>query len=498
MKRHSSSRREILKKLASGGVLSALGGLRSGSLLGESHGAPPSGSIPGTEGLVVRRGDATYESWRQAMVWHLSKPDRYPDVIVQATSTDDVIAAVKYAAANNLKVTTRAGGHNATGASLRDGGLLVDVSRLNDVQIDPERQIALVEPGTKSLQLTSRAGTEGLSFPVPHCPSVGIGGFVLGGGIGLNFSHRGGFASFSIAGAEIVTADGELVMASPDENPDLYWAVRGAGPGFFGVVTRFHLQLYPTPAGVQTSSYILPLDAVETVTSSLDELYAGKDDRVEVLAIMMHSPEAPPDATGGAAKVCLVTAFAFGDSVDEARTMLEPYARSPLARESVVKEEFQETSYPGLYRFFGLDQVGGALGRYAVDCVLTDEPGKALPGLAEHFKSTPSPGNHVLTGYGMDLEQRDDACLSSIANHYIGCFIVWQDIQQDEANFEWLDGTQPLMDPYAKGHYINEIEARRHPERIRACFSETNWEKLQAVRKQYDPDGVFHTYLGYS
>lgn len=498
MKLTKSSRREILNRLASGTVIGALGSLQSGSLFARTTGDAGAGPEPGVAGPVVRRGDERYEAWRQSMVVHHSKPDRYPDMIIQARSAADVQAAVQYAAKHGLKVTTRSGGHNATGASLRDGGLLIDLSALTDIQIDDSRQIAAIQSGVKSAQLTAQAGARGFSFPAPHCPSVGLGGFLMGGGIGWNYTYRGGFSTLSIDAAEIVTANGNLVLANADENPDLYWAVRGAGPGFFGVVTRFHLRVYPTPGGILASSYIHPLDGVDTVTTALDKLNEIKDDRVEVLAVLMHSPDAPLDAPPEESKICLVTAFAFGDSFAESRSMLAPFSRSVLATQSLAKVEHEELSNTEIYKFFTPDTPAGAHGRYAVDNVMTDEPGKVLTNMVDHFRRTPSPGNHVLAAYGMNLEQRDDSCLSSIANHYLGCFIIWQDEADDERNFNWLDESLPIMDPYSKGHYINEIEARRHPEHIRECFSADSWQRLRDLRRKYDPDNVFHDYLGYA
>ena len=345
--------------------------------------------------------------------------------------------------------------------------------------------------------LTAQAGARGFSFPVPHCPTVGIGGFVIGGGIGLNYPSRGGFAALSIEGAEIVTADGELVMASRDENPDLFWAVRGAGPGFFGVVARYHLKVYPTAQGILTSTYILPLEEVQTMATELAKLDESRDNRVEVLAVLMHSPEAPPDAPPEQSKVCFVTAFAFGDTVAESRDMLKPYARSTLPQKSVMMIEYQKFDFPALYEFFTPDKPGGAHGRYAVDSVLTNDIGEIFVGMAEHFRSTPSPINHVLGGYGMNLQPRDDSCLSWDARQYLGTFIIWQDPAEDERNFDWLDGAIPVMERHQVGRYINEVEARRHPAHIRECFTDANWQKLADVRRQYDPDGVFHTYLGY-
>lgn len=497
MKYSNSTRRDILKTFASGTVIGALGSLYSLSASSKTGDSAAVRTGPQVGGTVVRKGDADYESWRQSMVFHRSKPDRYPDMIVQASSVEDVQAAVRYAAKNDIKVTTRSGGHNATGSSLRNGGMCIDLSALNEVRIDDSRQIALTQPGVKGIQLAAQAGAKGFSFPVPHCPTVGVGGFVTGGGIGLNYTSRDGFAALSIDAAEIVTAGGELVMASRDENPDLYWAVRGAGPGFFGVVTRFHLRVYPTPTGILSSSYIMPLEEVETMASELDKLHEDKDERIEVLAALMHNPEAPRDARPEDSKICFVSAFAFGDSHAESRKLLAPFARSALSQKSLTKVEYEQLSFMQLYKFFSPDTPGGAHGRYAVDNVLTDNPGKIFTGLADHFRTTPSPLNHVLGAYGMNLEQRDDSCLSSSARHYLGTFIIWQDEAHDERNFAWLEEAIPVMDQQRMGRYINEVEARTHPEHIRQCFSDENWARLADVRQQYDPESVFHHYLGY-
>lgn len=498
MARFKSNRRLVLQGLASGTVVGALGALQSGALFAKNHTAAATAAVPGMGGTVVRRGDKNYETWRQTMIWHKDKPDRYPDMIVQALSVEDVQATVRYAADNKLKIAMRSGGHNGTGASLRDSGITLDVSNLAAIEIDTDAQIARVQTGAKSIALTADAYAKGLAFPSPHCPTVAIGGFVLGGGIGWNYTHRGGFSCLSIEGAEIVTADGELVFASRDENPDLFWAVRGAGPGFFGVVTRFHLKLYPLPKGVLSSTYILPLEEVETFTKTLDTLDASKDSRLELLGALMHNPTAAPDAQDDQAKVCIVSAWAFGNTVAESRDMLKPVARSAIAKAAIAKTENEAFSVPELYRFFLPDSPGGAHGRYACDSIMTDELSKGVIAAAEHFRSTPSPVNHVLAGYGMNLRQRDDSCLSSIAKHYLGTFIIWDDEADDARNKAWLDALLPLTDPFGKGHYANEVELDRHPEHIVESFSAENWQRLGALRTKYDPNGVFHHYLGFS
>lgn len=501
MNPESNARRSALRQLIGMTALGAWGALRHGAALG----AAPAGAHPrdAIRGRVVARSDADYELWRQSLVWHRSKPARYPEYIVRAKSEQDVIEAVAWAAREKLRVSVRSGGHNASGACLRDGALVIDVSSLEEIHIDAERRIASIQPGVRSEQLIATARAHGLSFPVPHCPSVGLSGFTLGGGIGWNYPQCGGVATFSILAAEIVLADGRKVLASPTENPDLYWAVRGSGPGFFGVVTRLFLQLYPLANTIMASSYIFPLAELGTVTSTLEAIRAQHDvSRAELIALLMHHPEVPADADPERSKICFFTAFAFESDEAAARAVLQPFADSALATRCVMKMEYQPFAYEGLYdRFFGQDDSAGKMARYAVDNVLTNEGGKALHALADHLRNAPGKDCHVLASFNMQLRPRADACFSWEADCFVGCYAIWDEAKDDPVFFDWLARSVPLMDPFAVGHYVNEVEGRGqagHPERFRGCFTAANWERLQQLRAQWDPAGVFHHYLGHS
>ncbi|MDR2838160.1 MAG: FAD-binding oxidoreductase [Azonexus sp.] len=493
-------RRQTLKQLAGLTALGLIGYLRA-PRAAAANPATPVAAIPGVGGKIVRRGEKGYEIWRQSMVWHLSKPKRYPDVIVQARSTEDVIHAVQYAAANGLKVAVRSGGHNSNGPSLRDGGLLIDLSALEEIRIDSDQRIASIQPGVRSLGLVQAARDKGLTFPVPHCASVGLGGFTLGGGIGWNYPARGGVSTHSIIGAEIVMADGRLLRATAKENPDLYWAVRGVGPGFFGVVTRLDLKLYTAPKVILASTYILPLAEVKTATAALEKIrQAGKLGHTEPLLVFTHHPEAPDNAPPEQAKICFVTIFAFDESEEKARAALQPYAESALAgSKALFKAEFQPFDFEGLYdRYFSLNDPAGRCARYAVDNVLTNRGAETLHALADHYSKAPTRWCHVLAAFNMGTRVLPDSCFSWVADTFVGCYAIWDEEKDDAANFAWLGDNLPLMDPFADGHYVNEIEARGHPERYPACFSKANWNRLQALRRQYDPQGVFHSYLGHS
>ena len=488
------ARREILRRLGALGITGTVGKLYSGSLFA-GQGTGKQDLAEQVAGEVVTRTDAHYEAWRNSMVWHLRKPARYPDTIIRAQSEQDVIHAVKYATDNGLKVSARSSGHNSTGAALRDGGMLIDLALLRDVEIDTASKTARIQPALWSEHLAQEAGKHGLAFPAAHCPTLALGGYLIGGGMGWNNTHWDGIACHSIISADIVLAGGRKVTASADSHPDLFWAVRGAGPGFFGVVTAMELQLYPLPRAIHTSMYVAPLDKLQTVFASLDELNSVKDERVEILVLLLHNPQAGEDVPPDQAKICMVGVNAFADTEDEARAMLAPFANSALATASVFKQEYQPSSFEQLYNPEGLDT---DVGRYMVDSIWTEEPGPSLLALAEHFKATPSARTHVLCAYGVKPELREDACFSRSATHYIASYLLWNDAADDAANHAWLTQTNALLEPYSRGTYVNEIEATRFPERVKSSFSEESWERLAALRKKYDPDGVFHSYPGYS
>lgn len=204
------------------------------------------------------RGSDGYEAARRGTVWHRRVPDRYPEVIVQAVSADDIVSAIRYATVNGHKVSVVSGGHSFAASHLRDGAVLLDVSRIDHASIDADKGRAVVGPGKGGSVLMAELEAQGLFFPGGHCRGVCLGGYLLQGGYGWN-SRIYGPACESVIGLDVITADGAQIHCDADNHADLYWAARGAGPGFFGVVTSFYLKLYPSrppvaPASMSTHS----------------------------------------------------------------------------------------------------------------------------------------------------------------------------------------------------------------------------------------------------
>lgn len=288
-------------------------------------------------GKVLRRTDGDYDLWREGLVWQAAKPDRRPEIIVQATNVDDVIATVNYARENKLKLITKSGGHSISASFLRDEGILLNTLSMQEVMVDVESQTVRAQPGTWGPSLLKALEPHGLGFPVARGGSVSIGGFLLGGGLGFN-PNTWRIGCFSILGADVVTAEGELITVNENSYPDIYWAVKGAGPGFFGVVSKYYLQAYPLPGDLRTSQYIHPLSEYKKVANALEHLVPESDHKLELILLLTSNPDKESVKRGGPEQVCLININAYGDNEDESRRLLQTIADSPLADKPVAKK----------------------------------------------------------------------------------------------------------------------------------------------------------------
>ncbi len=448
-------------------------------------------------GRIIRRADSNYEVWRASMVWYIFKPARFPDTIIRAESEDDVIAAVDYARESGQKVATRTTGHNPARACLRNGGVLLDTSQLREVEIDAAAGTAWIQPGIRSEDFIELTRALSWSFPAAHTGIVGLGGYVIGGGLGWNMPAWD-IACRSIIGAEIVLADGRKVVADAHTNADLLWAVRGIGPGFFGVVLRYKLRLFPLPRAIIKSKYIVSMKHTAELMQALEEITATKKRQLEVLAVAGRF--APPDkAPAERDFVWAISVVSFGQSQTDGLALLEPVRRSNLPTMSSMKKENALLSYPELYA--GQETDHSSPTRTAIHNIWTNDPAEAMSTLVDRWQTTPprSPRSFALSAWGVNPSPDDaDSSFTYTGDHYVSWYLMAENADDVAPNFQWMDESVKLMKPYTRGHYPNEINMQRYPDTIRACFSAEKWNKLEALRAQYDPDGVFHSYLGFS
>ncbi len=449
------------------------------------------------KGLVIDKTHANYPLWRGSMSWYIFKPARFPDTIVRATSEADVVNTIKYARASGLKLVVRSTGHNPARAVLRNGGILLDLSQLREVEVDKKSMTAWIQPGIKAEELLHITGQHGLAFPAAHTGIVGLGGYLLGGGLGWNMPEYG-IACRSILAAEIITAEGEKVIASASENQELHWAIRGAGQGFFGAVVRYKLQLYPMHKSIRLNRYVISLDKMEKAIEYFAEIGDAGDKRLETfIKVGRFYPSNLPEAERDL--VCTVGFFAFGDSPAEAEQIMSPVVNSGISTISLLKKENLSVSYEDLYRPPETDY--SSPNRTVVENIWTDELGKTLLLLTEKMKNEPpaSPRSFLLGGWSFNSTFEDPAsCIQTAGRHYLSWYMIAEEEKHIEPNYQWMDQSLELVMPFSKGHYINEIDTLRYPEQVQNCFSAGSWEKLGILRKKYDPDGVFHTFLGHT
>lgn len=439
------------------------------------------------EELTFDRGDTGYEAARRASVWNARTPPRFPDRIVVAGSEQDVVDAVRAARADGLRVGVRSGGHSWAGNHLRDGGLLLDLSRLTDVELAADKATATAQPGRKGDELVRMLAEHDRFFPAGHCPGVGLGGYLLQGGFGWNGRVHGP-ACMSVEAIDVVTADGELIRANATENSDLLWAARGAGPGFFGVVTRFHLRLHARPRVVATAAYAYPLDALEEVFSWAHALGPQLPRELELLLAIRRDEQGEPEV--------MVTASMLVDDATEARAGLALLESCPARERAKLAMPYVEGSLGDLYA--NIRSAYPDAHRYAVDNMWTHAPiEQLLPGLRRIAETLPGAPSHMLWmnwGPGTTpAPARPDMAYSCEDDTYISCYAVWQDPDQDAANVAWATERMRELEPLASGIQLAEENLALRPARF---ASDASMARLDALRAAWDPDGLFHPWMG--
>lgn len=437
-------------------------------------------------GDVIAEGEAGFTAAHEGFVWNGRKPQATPRVIVRATSTADVQAAVRYAAANGYRVSARSGGHNWSGIALQDG-VALDLSALNAVAIDRLARIAEVGPAVKNLALSVALTAEGLAFPVGHCGDVAMGGYLLGGGFGWN-EGTWGPACHLIDKAEVVLADGRAVMVSATEHADIFWALRGAGPLFFGIVTRFWLRLMPLPPAMAVTTWTYPIARTAEVTASLKRLADVLPSYAEV---SLSLAAAPPHLGLGDAKFATVILSVYGGSMTEvsgiARNVGNLLPEAALATMPVTPFDFAT-----LYGIVDQSFPDGA--RYGVDCLWSQDADTTFEGLAQMIAGAPSPmSNAIGVIYGRNSALSRD--LPEAALSVIGpvCGIMhgtWTDAEDDAANLAWLREGMDRLNPVTTGRYVGHADLARTG-RMDDCHSAGARQRIASLARTYDPEGLF-------
>jgi FAD/FMN-containing dehydrogenase len=440
--------------------------------------------IPGFGGDLLAPGDGGYDEARAVFNGMI---DRRPAMIAVCGSSDDVVAAVNFARAEGLPISVYGGGHGVTGAAVVDGGLVVDMRGMKDIQIDPAARTVRAEAGLNWGEFDAATQEHGLAVTGGRVPDTGIAGLALGSGSGW-LERKLGFTCDNLIGAEVVTADGRVVKASADENPELFWGLRGGG-GNFGVVTAFYLQVHPIGPIVFGGMLAWPAPmAGEVVRFWRDFMLEAPDEVGSAIAFITAPPAdfVPEPVRGHPVVGCILC-----------------YAGDPEEGEKVI-QPLREFGPPGL-------DVLGAMPYVAVQDLITEAnphgrrnywsadflaelPDEAVDALVEHATNPVSPFSSMLlvAGGGAVSRVPDDETAfgqrtAPFNTHYLS---MWEDPAEDARNIAYTRAIAAAMKPWTTGQvYLNYIgDEGLH--RVEASFGEKKYARLQAIKSEWDPDNV--------
>jgi hypothetical protein len=439
-------------------------------------------------GALLQRDDPGYDHARFDRVWNLRRPDRYPAAVLVAETESDVLEGVRLARERGWQVGVRAGGHSFPAWGLRDDAILIDVGRLNAMEYDEATGIVAAGPAVQGgNDLMPYLKRYGRFFPTGGCGSVGLGGFLLQGGMGWN--HRGwGWSAEQIVAIDVVTADGELVRADSEQNTDLFWAARGAGPGFVGIVTRFHLQTRPIPAGLAATLQIYPLDSYAKVLEWLCSVQRDVSASVHLVAICANPPTPIPGHEG---LVFAIQAVAFGDSFDESAAALAPLMKCPFIGEALVVPEVQPTTIEDQHAF--VDAAHPPAMRYMVDSAWVEgDYAKIIAATETLVMDRPRREvGHTFFWFTLPHDAPDMAA-GLQTELMVGSYIIYPNESDDTTYRNWSSAAMKPLEPFTVGQYWGDSDQQhRHVK----CVSDSAWRRLEEIRANRDPSDLFVGYL---
>ena len=430
------------------------------------------------EGEIILPGSAGYDAAR--VVWN-GMIDRRPAVVARAAGVEDVRRTVRFAREQELPIAVRCGGHSLAGFSTCDDGVVLDLSLMRDVDVDPARRMARVAGGTLLSQLDAAAQAHGLVCPVGVVGHTGVAGLTLGGGMGRLQRHFG-FSIDNLRSVELVTADDRVLTVSEDEEPDLFWGIRGAGPNF-GVVTSFEFDLHELGPVVTQGFVDYPAERGHEIAARVREYLETAPDEVMVsFGVATGTEEDGEDLVG---RPVVYVGATHSGRVDDAEEVLRP-----LRDLGPVADTFRQVPYLEL-QTSGDDDMAWGKRFYMKGGFLAELSDGFIDAALAH--TTPR-GAVTLWAQGGAISRIPEETMAFTgrqAPFWLGVESDWDDAADDAALIEWGRTTMAALEPFtAAGHYVNDvIETGRDV--VRDVYGEPKYERLVGLKRAFDPDNVF-------
>jgi FAD/FMN-containing dehydrogenase len=441
------------------------------------------GSLLSSEGLlgeVLRPGDAGYEEARRV---HNGLIDKRPLLIARCRTVPEVVAAVDFGRLNGLEISVRGGGHSVAGFGVCDGGLMIDLSPMKEIDVEAERRVVRAQPGVTWSELNERTQAHGLAVTGGVISTTGIAGLTLGGGFGW-LMPKFGLATDNLLSAEVVTADGRVLTANADENADLFWGLRGGG-GNFGVVTSFEYRLHPLGPTITGGLIVHPFDAAAAVFRFFRDFSVDVSDDVMLNAALLHAPD------GSGARLAGILVAHVG-TAEEAEKELAPL----LAFGSPLDVQVGPMPYTVLNSLLDDGFPKGAL-NYWKSSFLSGLPDEAIEAMARDYASCPSPMSKVIIEHFHGAVARVSVEATAVPHREDGYnFLiasVWTDPATTDENIAWTRAAFESVQPYAAARrYVNYLAGDDSGEDpVRSAYG-PNYDRLVELKAKYDPDNLFH------
>jgi FAD/FMN-containing dehydrogenase len=431
----------------------------------------------GLRGPLITPDHSNYDETRK--VWN-GMIDRRPALIARCGGVADIIASVRFARDHQLVFSVRGGGHNTPGIAVCEGGLMIDLAGLRSVRVDPARRTARAEGGTTWSEFDRETQAFGLATTGGAISHTGIGGLTLGGGLGW-LAGKYGLACDNLISVDLVTADGTMVTASADENPELFWGLRGGG-GNFGVATSLEYRLYPV-GPILAGPVMYPFAQAQPALQLFRDFAISIPDEVNTIAALMNSPDGDP---------LVAVVPAYNGSIEAGEKVFQPLRDfgPPVA------DLLGPTPYRQLQTLF--DEAFARGRRYYFKSNFTRSiSNEAIATLVEQFAKAPSKMSMVyfqqLGNTANRIGASDTAFSHRDALCEWGCDAVWLDPGEDAANIAWARQVAEAMRPFTSGSdYVNHIglETEEGADRIKAAFG-VNYDRLVGLKNRYDPTNLF-------
>jgi FAD/FMN-containing dehydrogenase len=445
--------------------------------------------IPAFRGALIAPEHADYDDARA--VWNGSV-DRHPRLIARCSGTADVAAAVRFARRGGLEIAVRGGGHNVAGTAVCDDGIVIDLSAMRAVTVDPDRRTAHVQGGAQWGDVDHETQAHGLATTGGIVSHTGVGGLTLGGGIGW-LMRKHGLTVDNLLEAEVVTADGDIIRASADAHPDLFWALRGGG-GNFGVVTAFRFALHPVGPTVAAGPVFWAAEDTTDVMRFYRDFVADAPDELGTVIRLGTIPPLPAVDERLHYRPAIAVACCYAGPVTEGERAVRALRRfgTPLVdligpnRYADHQSGVDDTVPHGWHYYWKATDLTG-LSDAVIDIV------------GDHAYRATSPRSYAamfhMGGAVARTRRHSTAFAGRDVEHNIIIDAAWLPEHHDTvggAEITWARAFLDALEPHRAGVYVNFLDSDDGTSRVQEAYGDANYERLVEVKAKYDPDNVFH------